>query len=484
MTATATRPDVPRLRPVRERPRLPASWGLLLPVVAAALVGLRRAERPYADGDVLWESRVGLDLLRTGELPHHDVYSWTMHGATWVPNSWGWDLVLGLAYRVGGLAAVTVLGIGMCALIGLLTGLVARRAGASDAASAAMLLLVAGLFALFLYPRPQLSDLAAVLALQLLVPAVFDRRRRRAIGAALGVVAVQTLWMNLHTSALLGPVLIAAIVLGRAYMTTGPRRAAAVRGVVLVLASAAACLLTPYGTAPIRHASEVRAASVGLITEWLPVGFGSAEQVLDAIGIALGLLAAWLAWRGRRYDTVLLLVTLGVASADALRFSPLLAVAAVAPLAAACRRIPVRPVIVRRACAGGLAVMAVVAGAGLGKLADADKANDSPSLVAALPGGCRLLNDYTIGGSVLLRRPDVQVAYDGRNDMYGRNRELQGMRVIDDATAGRAFIAAHHVTCLLAPSGTGLVRDLTRSPQWRLAGQDGYRSLLLRRAAG
>jgi hypothetical protein len=41
--------------------------------------------------------------------------------------------------------------------------------------------------------------------------------------------------------------------------------------------------------------------------------------------------------------------------------------------------------------------------------------------VAAVPAGCRLLNEYTVGGYVIWYRPDVPVSQDGRNDVYGKH---------------------------------------------------------------
>ena len=51
------------------------------PVVAVgALLGVIRAEAPLGDSDVLWGARAGMDILSSGNLPHHATYSWTAAG--------------------------------------------------------------------------------------------------------------------------------------------------------------------------------------------------------------------------------------------------------------------------------------------------------------------------------------------------------------------------------------------------------------------
>src|SRR4051794_41977543 len=48
-------------------------------------------------------------MLEHGALPTTDPFSYTMGGRSWTLNSWGFDLLLGLVARLGGLVAVAVL---------------------------------------------------------------------------------------------------------------------------------------------------------------------------------------------------------------------------------------------------------------------------------------------------------------------------------------------------------------------------------------
>ena len=470
----------PRSAGPMRRVAVPTQWWPVL-VVTGVLVGVRRAEAPYADGDVLWGARAGKDFLATGAIPRADAYSWTAHGTRWIPNSWGWNVVLGAADRLAGLTGIALLGVAASVLVALSVGVRARRAGATRAWTALAFQITAGVFALFMYPRAQMVDYVAVLLLPVLFEATLRASGRPLLLRGSALIIAQVAWMNLHSTAVLGPILLAAAGVGH-LLNSADRRRMAARCAVLVMLAAAACLLTPYGTAPIAHVAEVRRASAGLISEWRPVGFGSPEQWLGVIALLLGVLAAVRAARTRRFDAVLILVVLGVATATAIRFAPMLALCAAPELAAAGSRLRARDAFVSRISALAMAILAVACLAGRAGFAHPGVSNSS-SLVTAMPSGCRLLNDLGVGGDVILRRPDVPVSIDSRNDMYGRSRELAAIDQLADPATGIAFVRSSAVTCVLAPSNAPLVVALRSQPGWRVAGSDSQRTLLLKDAS-
>jgi hypothetical protein len=62
-------------------------------------------------------------------------------------------------------------------------------------------------------------------------------------------------------------------------------------------------------------------------------------------------------------------------------------------------------------------------------------------VVADIPPHCRLFNTDTLGGFVILERPDVPVSLDTRNDLYSRQRVFAEEQVLsgeDDVTSGLA----------------------------------------------
>jgi len=247
------------------------------------------------------------------------------------------------------------------------------------------------------------------------------------------------------------------------------------------LASAACCFATPYGAAPVLHIEAVARASAGLMQEWDHPGFGGPLPIFGLIAVAAGLGAAFLAWRARRWDAVGILLLLTVATMDGIRFAPLVAVFAMPEFAVAGARLAVRPHMVKRILAAGCAVLLALVVAGAHSFAKPGAALASPSLVAQLPHGCRLVDDMLVGGAVILLRPDVQVSLDSRNDMYGRDTVLSVINLLANAPGTMARIDAAGVNCVLANSPYRLVTALSHDPRWQTIGSDGYRTLIVRR---
>lgn len=440
--------------------------------LSSFLIGLHRAERPLADGDVFWSAKTGQRIAATARLPHHDPFSWTAAGATWVPNSWGWDVVLGVVDRVGGLPLVAWLGVLMTVVLGLLLWLVAEKLGAAPESTGITLQIVGGLFGVFLYARPQIVDYIAIVVFYLLVPKALSPHGARAF---IGVVLFQAAWMNLHSAALIGPIVVAALATGRVVASHGQ---GATRAISLIVMCGLACLATPYGIAPLTHAGEVRAASAGLIVEWGHAGIATPEQILALIAVLIAGWASFLAWRRRHLDMMFVLLVLAVAAWYAVRFAPI-AVFAALPTLAATRSAKVRPEFMRRiwwACTALLSLLCVL---GAHSFADPGAVVHS-GLVAKVPKSCRIVNDIDIGGQLIHDRADVPVFFDSRNDMYGRAREIEALVVLGDGNRGTRFVEANNVDCVLAPSRSPLVASLRAVPGWQVLGSDSLRTLLAR----
>jgi hypothetical protein len=89
-----------------------------------------------------------------------------------------------------------------------------------------------------------------------------------------------------------------------------------------------------------------------------------------------------------------------------------------------------------------------------------------------------VFNTDTLGGFVILERPDVQVSLDTRNDLHGRQRVLADVHVV----AGKGDIASGlaGAGCVLVPPATGLPEWLRASQGWRLAASDSTAVLFVR----
>lgn len=77
------------------------AWLALLPL-AALRAGM------LAETDTFWQIRTGLLTIAERAIPSVDPFSWTAYGESWRLNSWGFNIVVGMAYRVAGLPGVAI----------------------------------------------------------------------------------------------------------------------------------------------------------------------------------------------------------------------------------------------------------------------------------------------------------------------------------------------------------------------------------------
>jgi hypothetical protein len=481
-STTATVTDVaspaPRPSPGRRdgrRGHRPRGIGWLLALLAFLPVAVLRAG-DLAESDTFWQVRTGQYILGHASIPMTDPFSWTARGAPWQMNSWGFDVLLALADRIGGLPGVAVL----CAVLVLgiagLTLLLARRLGATPFGAGVLLVAASPLLIEWLSARPQLVDYAAVLVLCLVLrrAAAGPLRARDLLGLAVLAVA----WVNLHAGVLLGAGLAAASALAVAV----PRatRARAPWFVAAAAVMAGGSLINPYGVGVLTQTWSVRAAAVDL-AEWQPL---NPLDLVHALPVIAGLAAIALLLRRRELVLATCLALLVAGSFVAIRFVPmvlLLAVAAIAPVAArgaVARYVTSRAVMLRRTALIGVAAFAVVAAPNLLHLGRPDPSKYSMTVVSAIPSGCRLFNSYDLGGFVLLERPDLAVSIDSRAELYGAATIRHYTALVDGRADPAAALAP--VRCVLLPPGAPLVARLSADGAWRTLRADRAAVLLVR----
>jgi hypothetical protein len=423
-----------------------------------------------SEADTFWQIRIGLLTMAHHAIPATDTFSWTMHGTPYFQNSWGFDVLLAVGYRLGGLPGVAV----VCALITVgiaaLALQLSRKLGASATASAAALFLAAAPLAGWLSARPQLVDYAAVLGLAMLLRRIEQGRGRWGVVALIGLLT--GIWINLHAAGLLAVALTGATAVLLAVTRRGTSWQYAAAATV---AAVAACLANPYGIGVLHQAGQVQSDSAGLIVEWVPVDLANPLQ--DA-ALAAGLAALVIAWRRRQAVLTAGLAISVVGAAVANRMLPF-AVLFAAPVLAAFASDPPDPirrylasrrVMFVRCGALGMAALVALATPSLAHIGRPEPSTFPIALVADIPHECRLFNSYQIGGYVILARPDVLVSLDSRNNLYGRTVLLAEERLLDghgDLTRGLA-----RASCVLVPRGYGLALRLRHDPQWELRAAD------------
>jgi len=242
--------------------------------------------------DLGWQLAAGRYIVDTGQIPRHDVFSYTAAGKEWIYPAGG-QILFYLLYRLGGYAALTVLSMAVCAsTVALLLFAdlsFARQGAASERGSTWNL--KPGTWNLFLVALavPYLADRTGVRAemfTTLLLPVVLliVYRFQRGLGKQLYLLPLLfAIWANVHQGFVFGLAILAAAVgveAGRRIFvlnrqpTADSRQQTAishVRPLLVVSAlSAAAVLLNPWGWrlyTSLWRVQQDQAFQRGLITE-------------------------------------------------------------------------------------------------------------------------------------------------------------------------------------------------------------------------
>lgn len=282
---------------------------------------------PGHDGDIAWQNWLGSQVLAHHHIPDRlGAETFTAPGAHWLPQEWVFSTAVASALHSKHfplLAIFTTL-----AAVGalLLTAWRARRRGASTVAVAIVTACTGFAFAESFGVRAQVFGWLCLSILMLLLdsegPWIF-----------LGIPVV-AIWANLHASAMVAPVFVAAWTFGTIVEDRGwtPR---VERNVVLTVGTFLAVFLTPFSWKLPQYAVHLETSAFRqTIAEWQPsdisfIGFWAG--VLPLIGACLyfGIAAPRERWR----DGMLFVVS-SVMAFVAVRHMPLCALI-IAPMAAA-----------------------------------------------------------------------------------------------------------------------------------------------------
>jgi len=279
-----------RLRPARDL-SLPRATPLDLCRVGLWCLLTVIVTMTFADPDLWGHLRFGLDMLATGALHTTDPYSFTAD-RPWVNHEWLAELLSAAAYARLGSAGLALLKLAAILTVGTVLWVVAAREGARPPARD--LFVAAGILAMYsrlITVRPQIFSVA-LFCILLYLFREWDRGRRWALAIAPVLFA---LWANLHGGWLVGLAVLGVWAAGDLWQSPDRRRAVTLGAVVML--SAAASLLNPYGIGLWQFLAEtVRPTRPG-IGDWQPLL--SLPPIVLVLQAPLPLAAAAALWKGR-----------------------------------------------------------------------------------------------------------------------------------------------------------------------------------------
>lgn len=230
------------MEPVRKEHAVDVVAVTVVVAFAAALVLF-----PFPNPDLYWLLATGRRMAETHAFIYHDPFTFTVAGSPWSPQSWLSAVLYFALFKTGGMAALTVLRVLLVVAMVALTLRSLRVVGASWAVASPLVVLAT------LVAHTRLTDRGQIFEYVLLawwVGFLLQSHERRGRSFFVLPVAAQLLWVQLHSSFLLGPVLAAIFFASEWIATRAPflrplhprdfRRSFA-----LVGALALACLVNP-----------------------------------------------------------------------------------------------------------------------------------------------------------------------------------------------------------------------------------------------
>ncbi len=283
------------------------SWPMLLGLAVFVFLNNPTGLPLLADPDTHWHITVGNWILTHGSVPTADSYSYTFTGQPWIAKEWLSQVLLALAFNIGGWGGVTALA---AAAIGLTFALLPRLLMRDIRPLPALLFTAAALAmtAPHLLARPHMLVFPLMLLwVAGLVRAVEQKRAPEPL-----LLVVMLLWANMHGGFTLGLVLAAAFALDA---LVGARDAAERRTLFIAWAKFGAAALfaaciTPYGPESILVTSRIFGFgdALSLIAEWRAPDFQ--KQPVQELVL---LVAVYLALsRGLKLPLVRLLIVIGL----------------------------------------------------------------------------------------------------------------------------------------------------------------------------
>ncbi|MEO8213651.1 MAG: hypothetical protein ABI560_10680 [Myxococcales bacterium] len=457
------------------------------------VLGLVAALTP-AQNDTFWHLRAGADIWRTHQFLHVDTYSHTVAGAPWENHEWLAQVLMYLAWRMGGMPALSA---AATLLIMVTVAITYRLMVGPPLVRCALLAVGMSIASCVWVLRPQLATLLGIAVLLLLL--VQERHRL--------IPPLFVLWANAHGAVALGGIIllaaaVATLLCWHRTRDLADRKRLVTFALVLPLA-ALATAATPLGFHIFSFVMRLGGPFSEHVTEWSPPlpfeGLGTLFwlAVVGFVGVLLARRRALRALDWPALTCLLPAAALFPLAAQSMRnIGPFLMVATVAAsrvLGPGCQlrfrsrfRFPARWRSLPSADTGARGrlrcVTAIVGGlavAGLGfavyawntELAPLNYrpiGDDALSAVRACDGP--LYNRYDDGGYLIWFAPEKPVFVDGRQVPYSLDL-LNDVVTIENGGSYRAAFTRWGIRCAFLPVHDPLASRL-HDDGWRVTFAD------------
>jgi hypothetical protein len=436
-----------------------------------------------SDPDLWWHLKTGELIWRTHSIPRFDLFSFTAAGQPWMAQEWLSELTIYGAYRWAGYSGLMAWFFALAAAI-VLGGYLLSTVYSGNVKVGFLGGMITWIFSTVgLAIRPHMLGFLILLC-ELLVLELGRRRDSRWFYALPPLFA---LWINVHSSFIIGFVIL-AVVLASAFLRVEcglvaakpwPRKTAKMLALAGALAIPA-LFCNPVGPKLIWYPIDVminRPQSLKWIAEWVPSDLGSLRGVLLLITTSVIFLAAMIRSAKVHIHELLLLAVFFYFAARHERMEFLFGILA-APilcrlLADVCDRYqPERDRILPNAAVMLIAAMAValVFPNSRALAEQVNKANPVKTVEFLKQSGLsgRMLNEYVYGGYLIWAAPERPVFIDGRSEVYEPAGVLADyMSFITVDADPQSLLSKYRIDYCLFTQEAPIARVLPLIPGWK-----------------
>jgi hypothetical protein len=425
----------------RRRDSVPGWW--LLALVAAVGV-LLRSTGAVEEVDLYWHLRVGEYFLHGKSFPHPDPFAFTLPDVHWHTTQWLSEALLAGTYDAAGFGGIVAVRLVLVVLLlGSLAWLLVR--GSAGWSGPTVFAVTAVPLVEFVQDRPQLPSLLLMVWVAWVVREFLQRgvEPRRLV-----FVAVTYVWANLHGLFILAPAVLLLLAVGELFARSSEGRQSARRLATTALLALVACALTPRGPALLAAPVTFGAAARGFIVEWAPTNLLFSGAYGFGVLLMLAFLAAARGSGRLPAREVFYVLALGFFGMVAIRniapASILLSPIVLSWCDAAWRTQSTIRIPARWFSAMASLLLATALLTQVGKPVTPHKPDGIASVLADLPTGTRVLDDYNLSGYLLFRAPHIRVAIDGRADRYGSDFIHHYLTAVSGAPGWKPWVTGLH----------------------------------------
>ena len=172
-------------------------------VIYLSVIGINALRLKYAvrDPDLFWHLKVGDWIIEHSALPHTGILSRTAANLPWVAYSWGYEVLLSSSYSAGGLVGVGIFGVALTILVAFSLYWMLYRLSGRTWLSVILAAITCSAFLFNGMPRPMfISEMLYAVTLTL----VLEAQRSARIQTLYWLPLVFFLWVNLHIQFIYG----------------------------------------------------------------------------------------------------------------------------------------------------------------------------------------------------------------------------------------------------------------------------------------